>query len=250
MDYRRMADASADTCSNKGSNPYYLCEADMYKELWHGRDFEITSLWQRSVFLGTFLVIAYTGYGALWLALIKENIGIINPTATNYALNIGFLSLAGFGLVMSILWVQMAKGSKRWYERYESSIALIIDNFELENRVFSFPPQLNGQEGIPMHGYLKDTDYDYELLSTKAGGFSVSRINIALGQVAFIIWRLLLGLHFLLIGLQIVIDLGFSNVDCSTYVYMIVCTILGVVVAVWGIAPLIRICRENTRSHS
>lgn len=250
MDNRKMADASAETVSSEGIKRHYLCEADLYKELWDGRDFEITSLWQRSVFLGTFLVITYTGYGALWLALIKENIDIITPSVTNYVLSLGFLSLAGFGLVMSILWIQMAKGSKRWYERYENSISKIIEAHELENRVFSFPKQAPGQEGFPMHGYLEETKCDNRLLSTKAGEFSVSRVNIALGQVAFIIWRMLLVLHFLLLILQIGIGLGLSNGEYSNSLYMIICTIMGVGMTVWGIGPLIRICRDKTCSQS
>lgn len=247
MDYRKMADASADTA--EGIKRKYLSEADLYQELWHGRDLEITSLWQRSIFLGTFLIITYTGYGSLWLALIGHG-NIITPSVRNYALSFGFMSLAGFGLVISILWIQMAKGSKRWYERYENSISKIINNFDLENRVFSFPEQPSGFNEFPMHGSLVETDCDNSLLSTKAGGFSVSRVNIALGQVAFIIWRLLLVLHFLLTGLQIGLGLGLSNGEYSNYIYLIISIIIGIGVTIWGVAPLIRICCDDTRSQS
>lgn len=250
MEKRKMSDASADTDTAEGIKRKYLCEADLYQELWHGRDLEITSLWQRSVFLGTFLLITYTGYGALWLALIKESIDIITPSATNYFLNLGFISLAGFGLVMSTLWIQMAKGSKRWYERYENSISKIINNFDLENRVFSFPEQPSGFNEFPMHGNLEETKCDNSLFSTKAGKFSVSRVNIAFGQVAFIIWRLLLGLHVLLTFLQIGIGLGLSNCSYSNYVYVAVITIIGVGMTVFGIGPLIQICSVKTRSNS
>jgi hypothetical protein len=170
-----------------------------------------------------------------------------SPTAL--FLNIGFLMLSGFGLVLSILWIQMAKGSKRWYERYEKSICLIIDDPYLENRVFSFPHQPANKNGIPMHGYLIDADCDDSLFSTKAGYYSVSRVNIAIGQVALVIWRLLLILHTLLLFIQILFG-NFEFLLQRTPWIQITIFLTGVLMCILGIVPLIKICLYNTKSNS
>jgi bacitracin transport system permease protein len=47
-----------------------LTKKDVHEFLWRGRDFELTSLWQRSIFLATFLVIIFTAYLGLWSAVL------------------------------------------------------------------------------------------------------------------------------------------------------------------------------------
>jgi len=251
MDYRRPSDASADTTHGSVERKY-LSEADIYKELWHGRDFEIASLWQRSVFLGTFLVLAYTSYGLLWASLIGEDIEIatflISNTSNAILVSIGSISLCSFGLVISVLWIQMAKGSKRWYERYERSIDLMINSSSLEKRVFSFPNQLRGDDGVPMHGSLVDTDCDDSLFSQKAGRYSVSKINIAIGQVALVIWRMLLILHIVLLLIQIFSQQFKASWFEHRLELNIFAFLLGAVVFRVGILPIIQICTKGTRS--
>lgn len=53
-----------------------------WKMAWKGRDFELSHLWQRSIFITTFIILVYTGYGAIWLNVLKSN--IIN---SNYKYN-------------------------------------------------------------------------------------------------------------------------------------------------------------------
>ena len=48
-----------------------VSQKDLYEELWHGRDFEIQTLWQRSIFLTAFLVLVFSGYGILWLKYLE-----------------------------------------------------------------------------------------------------------------------------------------------------------------------------------
>ena len=38
-----------------------ITKKEIYEELWKGRDFEINHLWQRSIFLATFMVGITTG---------------------------------------------------------------------------------------------------------------------------------------------------------------------------------------------
>ena len=47
-----------------------LTERELYQELWQGRDFEINHLWQRSIFLGAFMLAIAAGYGGLALKLL------------------------------------------------------------------------------------------------------------------------------------------------------------------------------------
>ena len=49
-----------------------LTERELYQELWQGRDFEINHLWQRSIFLGAFMVAIAAGYGGLVNEHFKE----------------------------------------------------------------------------------------------------------------------------------------------------------------------------------
>ena len=42
-----------------------LTSKDIYRAYWHCRDFEITHLWQRSVFLTAFIVLCFSAYGCL-----------------------------------------------------------------------------------------------------------------------------------------------------------------------------------------
>ena len=122
-----------------------LTKKDIHALLWRGRDFELTSLWQRSVFLATFLVLIFTAY----LGLSSAVLGRMNDTqayisSTHYLphgfltieaspnprsalslfavlsnsieFGIGFFVLSLMGSSFSILWIFMAKGSKYWYE--------------------------------------------------------------------------------------------------------------------------------------
>ncbi len=52
---------------------------DIYATLWRCQDFELSHLWQRSVFLTAFLVMCFTGYGAILIELCKvyENMSSI-----------------------------------------------------------------------------------------------------------------------------------------------------------------------------
>ena len=46
---------------------------DLYKELFHCRDFELQHLWQRSVFLAGFMIALFTLYGSFLGNRLNEN---------------------------------------------------------------------------------------------------------------------------------------------------------------------------------
>ncbi|NCB03354.1 MAG: hypothetical protein EOM67_14545 [Spirochaetia bacterium] len=191
-----------------------LSRKDLYQELWRGRDLELTSLWQRSIFLLSFLVIAFTAYCGLWVVLFSQEDSSIHELLL---MDLGFVCISVFGLVASVLWIMMSKGSKYWYEKYEGSISRIIEDRELNsNELANNDRQTESNNGDPVllmntvfteypryyprHGYLENIALNRNqvnscLLSTKAGAFSVSKVNIGIGIVTGWLWLLLITLH-------------------------------------------------------
>ena len=51
---------------------------ELYAQYWHCRDFEIQNLWQRSIFLGTFLILCFTGYGFFSVRLFLRTTVILS----------------------------------------------------------------------------------------------------------------------------------------------------------------------------
>ncbi len=104
---------------------------DFYEQYWHCRDFEIKNLWQRSIFLGTFLVLCFTGYGAFFgNAFFDEKKTLNLFVLSNQYDSLFFEHLIAFfiamiGCVFSVLWIAMAKASKAWQEIYERAIISI-----------------------------------------------------------------------------------------------------------------------------
>ena len=92
-------------------------------------------------------------------------------------------ALTFLGSVFSIIWVMMAKGSKAWYEIHEHRIRMIEKELKVEDKYRMRP-------GSPW-------SLDNSLFSREPGGYSVSRINILLGQVMLVTWRLVFIIHFI-----------------------------------------------------
>lgn len=188
---------------------------DVYDELWRGRDFEISHLWQRSVFLAVFMLAIAGGYGTYMMKVMfpsgESNIEKICGTLKNEAnqmknADISFeikklgniekykklapIFLTYLGIIFSMMWIMMAKGSKYCFERYELGIDSII-----EDRTFN---QTVDDTKVPCHGNLLDLEdkkkSDY-ILSPLAGRYSVSKINITIGIVALLFWCCLNILH-------------------------------------------------------
>ena len=99
-------------------NALYLAYAD-----------EIRNLWTRSVFLGAFMTLAWGGYGALQLKMIEANIKYL------YIYHFASLGLCFVIIILSLLWIAMAKGSKFVQEAHEWHIQNIkIDEVEKDIR--------------------------------------------------------------------------------------------------------------------
>lgn len=159
-------------------------EKDLYKEAWKGRNFEISHLWQRSVFLAAFMLAVASAYGAVILKMyFPENCNCASSTCIQHGIALGICCL---GMVLSLLWIMMAKGSKYWYERYESS----IDWFVSSSDIFKSIPDY-----IPRHGNLSNKETDENVFSTAGGKYSVSRINCVIGIVSLVAYAFLIIVH-------------------------------------------------------
>lgn len=169
---------------------------DIYESLWKCRDFELSHLWQRSVFLTAFLVMCFTGYGAILLKVCGgiDDAAKGTPDIGFFILNVAGIFVIMVGFIMSLLWVMMGKGSKAWYEMYESAIC----NIERDEKYAEKIVANDMDEDRVMHGSLPILKVKTGIFNTNAGKYSVSKINIAIGHVSMIIWAVLFLVHSLL----------------------------------------------------
>jgi len=45
---------------------------EIHETFWRCRDFELSHLWQRSIFLSAFLILCFTGYGSLLITMLEK----------------------------------------------------------------------------------------------------------------------------------------------------------------------------------
>lgn len=183
------------------TNNNLLTKLDLYERYWKCRNFELTTLWQRAVFLGPILVMFFTGYGAFFakcfivgneVKLFESGFGENNVVA---------VAIAIMGMLFSILWIRMMKGSKAWYEVYERAIIAMdtqkdwIFNRELLECGAGFK-----HHRLPGYKFVNKNDKPQFcdcLFSTKGGCYSPSKINIVIGQISLVIWFLVAMLHLI-----------------------------------------------------
>lgn len=160
-----------------------VCAQVSLKEIrdtfYHLRDFEISNLWQRSLFLSAFLVLLFTVYGNIVYGIFKGDY------TNELVLSEICCGLALTGFMFSLIWIMMGKGSKAWYEIYESRIC------EIEKE---------GDLGIPekyrMGASTSQWGLDENIFTNKAGKYSPSKLNIMIGRVLAIIWFIILVIHY------------------------------------------------------
>lgn len=162
---------------------------DIRDSLWRCRDFELSHLWQRSIFLTTILILCFTGYGVITMKLFDNVEHAVSPSA--YILNNIALVLCLINIIFSSLWIMMGKGSKAWYERYEHA----IDAFECDEEYVDTTVINTGVNKTKIGGFqyqnlkeYNEHNLDDRIKSCKAGAYSPSKINIAIGQISFVIW--------------------------------------------------------------
>lgn len=158
---------------------------DMYMRLCACRDFEIKLQWERAVFLTAFLIACFAGYGSFLLSVHEHGYGSLSslvikciPIVITFA-----------GIVLSLLWILMAKGSKAWYEHYEQAIS-------------AFAKKYSGDvhEYMMSHRWCDMLEQNRNVMSDgvvnfKGGAYSVSKIVIAIGICSLMSWCSLFILH-------------------------------------------------------
>ena len=144
------------------------------------RNFEISNLWQRSIFLSALLVLFFPAYGVLVSKLLEN-------TDKHIIYHEICCALALCVIIFSIIWIMMAKGSKAWFEVYEKKICNIEDEEDLEIK----------EEYSMLNMGKVPWSLDSNLLSGKAGRYSVSKLNILIGQILFILWIIIFIIHYI-----------------------------------------------------
>ena len=191
------------------------------KEFWDRfyqlRDVEIQNLWQRTSIFAGFIGLLFAGYGYI----ILENFGPgsdnikVDPNNIKTYLVIHALScgIATLGIIFSIFWITFAKGAKAWFGVHERKICEIEKEEEL---------------GIPERFRMGELSYPAGnkepnncLLSTRSGGFSVSKLNILLGQVLLICWSLIGLPHAYLLVSEGCSHLNLPFSGCNTWLFLI-----------------------------
>ena len=144
------------------------------------RYFVISNLWQRSIFLSALLVLFFSSYGFLVSKLFEkeiENALVIHELCCAIAL---------LAIVFSIILIMMAKSSKAWYEVYERRI---LDIEQEEDLNIPLKYQM-GEDCTPW-------SLDSNLLTTKPGRYSVSKLNTLIGIILMITWIMILIMHYI-----------------------------------------------------
>jgi hypothetical protein len=88
-----------------------------FKKAWETRNFEIDKFWQRSMFFWGFIALIFTGY-------------VTVVTGKSYKLIKGMyidFYLILLGIIFSVAWLLVIKGSKRWQENWEKHIDCLED---------------------------------------------------------------------------------------------------------------------------
>ena len=223
--------------SDNNNNEEFKLHIENWKMAWNKRDFELSHLWQRSIFITTFIILVYTGYGAIWLNVLKSDISLIqivnttkensdNEILTNLNKDYQYNSnkdglfmvsncisifIAILGYTLSLLYIMMGKGSKYWYECYEG----LINNIELEKSENKLYIQSAGD-------HIEENKVNNSLLKRVAGRYSVSKINILLGQISALVWFIILLMHIILLIYPKFFNLIFSDNIKNIFIAVVV----------------------------
>lgn len=191
-----------------------LHKLEMYKILYGAYADEIKNLWQRSIFLGAFMVLVWSGYGVLQLKAIEPKIvgnlaqSALCAQSTKQTLSLVYIS-ASLGLctviiVLSWLWIAMAKGSKFVQEAHEEH----IKNFDFQNddikNLFCDLDSYEYAKHIDSKNNTKDKTLNPKLNDRlfccgvlQPYRYSPSKINITLGWVSCLLGGVLFIAHIM-----------------------------------------------------
>lgn len=198
-------------------------DIELYKVLYNAYADEIKNLWQRSIFLGAFMVLVWSGYGALQLKAIE--LKIIENTSPNLVYVTTSLGLCAVIIVLSWLWIAMAKGSKFVQEAHEAKIKQYSKRYKCN--LFC---DLNVYQKATNKGWQNKLSFICPLKSYR---YSPSKINIALGWVSFLVSIVLVYIHlFIQTSMREKIQEWISIVLSTSFVFICPLIFVGVVAVV------------------
>ncbi len=209
-------------------------EEDEYKKayidrLWKCRDFELTHFWQRSVFLGTFLVVIYGGYGALVKIGLEK---IFTMEIHGIALGIALV-----GSIFSIMWIMMAKGSKFWYEMYEKKIYAFEEQYT--PNYMSMDDDCDEKNEIPQSIFLFGNAHAHR--------FSLTKLTIIMGQVSAGIFYVLMNVHTILLFKETRLDFFLrlqKQQPCAGFLVTLIISLINILV-LYFISQMIQLIMAN-----
>lgn len=161
----------------------------IYELLYKAYADEIKNLWQRSIFLGAFMTLAWGGYGALQLKFMEK---CVENSQLPSIFHFASLGLCAVIIILSLLWIAMAKGSKFVQEAHEDK----IDKFNFMDRDINNifcnlddykPKQDKSSPNLLFCGGLDE--------NFKSFRYSPSKINIVLGWFSAVIATILCIVH-------------------------------------------------------
>jgi len=147
------------------------------KQSYEIRKFEIELYWKRATYFWTFIGTAFVAYGVFYNAQSTVN------TQSNSEREFILVLIACVGLVFSVAWHCVNKGSKFWQENWENHVELLEDN------VFGPLYKTRTQRPPDRKFPLKDRIEDFFVAPS---AFSVSKINQLVSTFMAIIWGMLL----------------------------------------------------------
>jgi hypothetical protein len=156
-------------------DPEILKEA--LKQAYEIRKFEIELYWKRATYFWTFIGAAFVGYAAFF-----NTATLSSPPSPNPEREFILILIACIGLVFSVAWHCVNKGSKFWQENWENHVEL------LEDAVFG-PLYKTLTERPSRTAWFPDLIIDF-FVAPKP--FSVSKINQLVSTFIALIWVLIL----------------------------------------------------------
>ena len=159
-------------------------ELEKYKILYTAYADEIGNLWKRSIFLATFMTLAWGGYGALQLKILDKS---CETSAHCHLISLGLCLII---IVLSLLWVAMAKGSKFVQEAHEKHIENFIENDKDLKKLYC---------NLKDYEYLNLSDNLFCFGILERHRYSPSKINIALGWISILVATVLMTIHILIL---------------------------------------------------
>lgn len=171
-----------------GHNNESVSLKELREKFYELRDLEIQNLWQRASIFAGLIGLFFAGYGYILIGFLGKGEDKFAQVGLAHALCCGIAILA---IIFSVIWIAMAKGAKAWLEVQERKICEIEEEEEL-----AIPARFR-MRGLSYPGI--DNEPDFCLLSVEGGRYSVSKLNILLGQVLLVCWLWILLLHSLLL---------------------------------------------------